>query len=146
MTAIPSMPYHFQSKNWVCETPQEFFDALDAEFHFEMDVCALPSNAKCSLFLTPEADGLKHGWSPLRCWMNPPYGREIRKWMQKAYEESLKGSTVVCLVPSRTDSAWWHDYAMKGEVRFVRGRLKFNGMKSSAPFPNAIVIFRPGAK
>jgi len=77
------------------------------------------------------------------CWMNPPYGRTIGKWMRKAYESSLTGSTVVCLVPARTDTAWWHDYAIKGEVRFLRGRLKFGGSANSAPFPNAVVIFRP---
>jgi site-specific DNA-methyltransferase (adenine-specific) len=76
--------------------------------------------------------------------MNPPYGREIGKWMKKAVEEWKRGNTVVCLVPARTDTAWWHDYAIKGEIRFIRGRLKFGGGKSSAPFPSAIVIFRPG--
>lgn len=76
--------------------------------------------------------------------MNPPYGREIGLWMRKAYEESLKGCIVVCLVPSRTDTAWWHDYVQgKAEVRFVRGRLKFGNAKNSAPFPSAVVIYRP---
>ena len=73
--------------------------------------------------------------------MNPPYGREIGKWMQKAYESSLQGATVVCLIPARTDTAWWHDYAMKGQIEFLRGRLKFGGHKNSAPFPSAIVVF-----
>lgn len=74
--------------------------------------------------------------------MNPPYGRTIKQWMQKAYESSLKGATVVCLVPARTDTAWWHDFAMKGEIEFIRGRLKFGGHKNSAPFPSAVVVFR----
>lgn len=78
--------------------------------------------------------------------MNPPYGRAIGSWVRKAYESSLKGATVVCLVPARTDTKWWHDYAMKGEIEFIKGRLKFGGSKNNAPFPNAVIIFRPGAE
>jgi len=74
--------------------------------------------------------------------MNPPYGRVIGDWMRKAYEESRKGATVVCLVPARTDTRWWHDYAMKGEIRFIKGRLKFGNATVNAPFPNAVVVFR----
>ncbi len=135
-------PVHFSSQSDLWETPQDFFDRLDDEFHFATDVCALPSNAKCERFFTPEQDGLHQEWSGV-CWMNPPYGREIGKWMRKAYESSLSGATLVCLVPARTDTAWWHDYAAKGEVRFVRGRLRFGGAKNSAPFPSAVVVFRP---
>lgn len=124
-------------------TPQDFFDNLDAEFHFTCDVCALPENAKCARYYTPTDDGLTQRWSGV-CWMNPPYGKVIGKWMQKAYESSITGgATVVCLVPARTDTAWWHDYAMRGEIRFIRGRLKFGSSKNSAPFPSAIVIFYP---
>lgn len=122
------------------ETPQLFFDALNAEHHFDVDVCATANNAKCERYYTKEQDGLSQQWKGV-CWMNPPYGREIGKWMRKAYESSLYGATVVCLVPARTDTAWWHDYAMKGEVEFVRGRLKFGGSKANAPFPSAIVTF-----
>lgn len=122
------------------ETPQLFFDALNAEHHFDVDVCATANNAKCERYYTKEQDGLSQQWKGV-CWMNPPYGREIWKWMRKAYESSLYGATVVCLVPARTDTAWWHDYAMKGEVEFVRGRLKFGGSKANAPFPSAIVTF-----
>jgi len=75
--------------------------------------------------------------------MNPPYGRTIGQWMRKAHIASRQGATVVCLVPSRTDTRWWHDYAMKGEIRFIKGRLKFGDAKANAPFPNALVIFRP---
>lgn len=107
-----------------------------------LDVCALPENAKCARFYSPVEDGLAQPWSGV-CWMNPPYGRQIGPWMRKAYEEAQRGATVVCLVPSRTDTAWWHDYAMKGEVRFLRGRLRFQGASSSAPFPSALVIFGP---
>ena len=122
------------------ETPQLFFDALNAEYHFDVDVCATENNAKCERYYSKEQDGLSQQWKGV-CWMNPPYGREIGKWMRKAYESSLYGATVVCLVPARTDTAWWHDYAMKGEVEFVRGRLKFGGSKANAPFPSAIVTF-----
>lgn len=126
-----------------CEwaTPQELFDRLNAQYHFETDVCATAENAKCGKFYTKEQDGLKQDWGGV-CWMNPPYGKEIGKWMEKAYTESrTAGATVVCLVPARTDTAWWHDYAMKGNITFLRGRLKFGGCKNSAPFPSAIVVF-----
>jgi len=123
-------------------TPQDFFDKLHAEFAFEVDVCASPENAKCERYFTKEDDGLAQDWFG-SCWMNPPYGREIGKWMKKAKEAVEWGATtVVCLVPARTDTAWWHDYAMAGEIRFIRGRLKFGGHKNSAPFPCAVVIFR----
>lgn len=126
-----------------CEwaTPQELFDRLNAQYHFETDVCATAENAKCGKFYTKEQDGMKQDWRGV-CWMNPPYGKEIGKWMEKAYTESrTAGATVVCLVPARTDTAWWHDYAMKGNITFLRGRLKFGGCKNSAPFPSAIVVF-----
>ena len=74
--------------------------------------------------------------------MKPPYGREISKWMKKAKESSLRGATVVCMVPTRTDTKWFHDFAMKGEIRFVKGRLKFGGCENSAPFPSAVVVFK----
>lgn len=131
----------FSSQTDLWATPQDVFDRLDSEFHFEVDVCALASNAKCRRYFTPAQDGLKQPWKGV-CWMNPPYGRDIGRWMRKAYESSLAGATVVCLVPARTDTAWWHDYATKGEIRFVRGRLRFGAAKCAAPFPSAIVIFR----
>ena len=133
---------HFSSATDLWATPQEFFDDLDAEFRFETDVCASVGNAKCEHYFTKEQDGLAQQWTGV-CWMNPPYGREIGRWMRKAFESSQAGATVVCLVPARTDTAWWHDYAAKGEVRFVRGRLKFGGHDNSAPFPSAVVIFKP---
>jgi len=134
----------FSSKTDLWSTPQETFDSLDQEFNFQLDVCATAENAKCKLFYTVDDDGLKQAWhnefGP--AWMNPPYGRTIGSWMKKAWEESQMGATVVCLIPARTDTAWWHDYCAKGEVRFLRGRLKFGGHKNSAPFPSAIVVFR----
>lgn len=126
----------------VWETPQDLFDKLNELFRFTTDVCALPENAKCEKFYTPNEDGLKQEWTGT-CWMNPPYGREIGKWVQKAYESAQQGATVVCLVPARTCSDWWHRYCMKGEIWFIRHRLRFGGSKVNAPFPSAIVIFGP---
>lgn len=128
-----------ESAEW--ETPQELFDKLDAEYHFDVDVCATQENAKCARYYTREDDGLKQEWHGT-CWMNPPYGRDIQKWMEKAYTESrVNGATVVCLVPSRTDTRWWHEYAMRGKIQFLRGRIKFGQSKNAAPFPSAIVVF-----
>jgi len=136
------MIVHFSSKTDLWATPQSTFDALNAEFGpLTVDVCAVEDNAKCARFFPPETDGLAQDWAPDHCWMNPPYGRTIAQWMRKAWEESQRGATVVCLVPSRTDTAWWHDYAMKGQIRFLRGRLKFGSAKHSAPFPSAVVVF-----
>jgi site-specific DNA-methyltransferase (adenine-specific) len=76
--------------------------------------------------------------------MNPPYGREIGQWVKKAYNESRNGATVVCLLPARTDTAWWHDYVLPmATVTFIRGRLKFGDSKNSAPFPSAVAVFYP---
>jgi phage N-6-adenine-methyltransferase len=133
---------HFSSKTDMWATPQEFFDKLNSEFNFDIDVCATSSNAKCDRYFDKEKDGLIQEWDGV-CWMNPPYGREIGKWMKKAHESSKLGATVVCLVPSRTDTKWWHDYAMKSsDIRFVKGRLKFGDQKNSAPFPSAVIVFK----
>ena len=123
-------------------TPQAFFDVLHEEFGFTLDVCATAENAKCSTFFTKEQDGLQQRWDGV-CWMNPPYGRQIGAWVKKAYESAQSGAIVVCLLPARTDTAWWHDYCMRGEIRFVRGKIKFGGSKNGAPFPSAVVIFKP---
>jgi phage N-6-adenine-methyltransferase len=133
----------FSSETDEHATPMEFWRSLDAEFHFTLDVCATKDNAKCDRFFTREDDGLSQEWSGV-VWMNPPYGKHIGKWMEKARATSLKGWTVVCLVPARTDTNWWHDYATKAsEIRFVRGRLTFGSAKAPAPFPSAVVIYRP---
>lgn len=126
-------------------TPQDFFNKLNAEFNFQCDVCAIDDNAKCDKYYSPEEDGLQQEWQGV-CWMNPPYGRVIGEWVKKAYESSLNGATVVCLLPARTDTKWWHEYCMKGEIRLVKGRLKFGDGKNSAPFPSAVVIFGSKAK
>lgn len=141
MQVSKRMKVHYMSKTDLWETPQDLFDKLSDEFHFDVDVCASWNNRKCHQYFTYLDDGLKQKWEGV-CWMNPPYGRQIGKWLKKAYESSLNGAVVVCLVPARTDTSWWHDYCMKGEIRFIKGRLKFGGQKNSAPFPSAIVIFR----
>ena len=135
-----AMSVHFSSKTDLWATPQDFFDKHNAIYKFEIDVCALPENAKCSKFFSPEQNGLLQEWKGV-CWMNPPYGKTIKEWVKKAYESSLAGAKVVCLLPARTDTKWWHDYCMNGKVEFIKGRLKFGDSKNSAPFPSAIVIF-----
>lgn len=135
----------FSSNEDTWATPQDLFDALDAEFQFTLDPCASPTNAKCNRFFSREDDGLAQPWDGA-VFMNPPYGRGIGDWVRKAYEESRRGATVVCLIPARTDTAYWHDYVMRSdEVRFIRGRLHFGGdherTAHNAPFPSAVVIF-----
>lgn len=129
-------------------TPQALFDKLDAKFHFDCDVCACEGMEKVPFnYYTPEIDGLAQDWRENKSnWMNPPYGREIGQWMKKACESN---ANVVCLVPARTDTDWWHSYVMGKavEVRFIRGRLKFEGAKNgSAPFPSAVVIYKAGER
>jgi phage N-6-adenine-methyltransferase len=133
----------FSSTTDMWATPQDFFDKLNAFFKFDTDVCAVPENAKCHNYFTPAQDGLKQDWAGV-CWMNPPYGRGIGAWVAKAYREArLNGSTVVCLLPARVNTRWWHDYCMKGEITYIKGRLKFGDARDSAPFLSAVVVFRP---
>ena len=114
------------------KTPKALYQSLDAEFGFDFDPCPIK----------PKVNGLDSDWRNVN-FVNPPYGKEITKWIQKGYQESLKGKTVVFLLPSRTDTRWWHDYIMKAdEIRFIRGRLKLDDQKNSAPFPSAIVVFK----
>lgn len=145
----------FSSKNMNWCTPQDFFGKLNAEFHFVLDAAATERSAKCEKYYTPETDGLVQSWNcgggAVFC--NPPYGREIRKWVRKAYTEAQNGQTIVLLIPARTDTAYFHDYIYgKAEIRFVRGRLTFtdeegnsqkdkNGRAMPAPFPSMIVIY-----
>lgn len=133
----------FSSKTDQWETPQDFFNKLNDEFHFDLDVCALPENAKCKKFYTPEQDGLSIPWKGT-VWCNPPYGRTISSWVRRAFLSSAAGeSTVVMLLPSRTDTKWFHDYIYRhAEIRFIKGRLKFGGCRNSAPFPSMVVVFQ----
>ena len=134
-----------QSESVVWETPENWFRYLDLEFDFTLDPCCLPETAKCELFFTPTQDGLSQSWADQRVFMNPPYGRDLPKWMRKAYTEARdNGALVVCFIPARVDTEWWHSFAAKAsEIRFPKGRVKFVGAENSAPFPVAIVIFRP---
>lgn len=137
-------------------TPRDLFDALDAEFGFDLDPCASAANAKCTRFFTIEDDGLSRRWHG-SVFMNPPYGRGIGDWIAKAWREAQKGAIVVCLIPARCDTEYWHDYVMQAsEVRFIRGRIHFDSERQrereasgesvahNAPFPSAVVVFRPG--
>lgn len=136
----------FSSKTDEWATPQDLFVKLDRVFSFTTDVCAVPENAKCANFYTPQQDGLAQDWRG-SCRMNPPYGRQIAEWVQKAFESSINNNaTVVCLLPARTDTRWWQQYCLRGETYFIPGRLKFGGSKNSAPFPSALVVFRPSTR
>lgn len=122
---------HFlsQKSNW--RTPKEIYNQLNNEFKFDFDPCPF----------IPKFDGLSISWKK-RNFVNPPYGRKIGLWIKKGYEEYQKGKLVVFLIPSRTDTKWWHDYIMKAnEIRFIKGRLRFSDHKNSAPFPSCIAIF-----
>ena len=138
-----SLGVHFSSETNEWGTPQKFYDKLNDEFYFTLDPCSTHDNHKCDKYFTIEDDGLSQEWSNDVVFMNPPYGREIKLWIQKAYEESLKGAVVVCLIPARTDTTYWHNYIFgkASEIRFVKGRLKFGDGKNSAPFPSAVIVF-----
>lgn len=135
---------HFSSKSEEWSTPDDFFRELDAIFSFDLDVAASSLNFKCERYFTIEDDALSQRWTGNTIWMNPPYGRKLPLFMRKAYEESLNGATVVALVPARCDTDWWHRWARKGQIIFMKGRLRFGDSPHSAPFPSAIVIFWGG--
>lgn len=125
---------HFMSERCNWKTPEAFYKALDAEFNFDFDPCPVK----------PAFDGLSTEWGN-RNFVNPPYGKELPKWVKKGYEEYRKGKLVVFLIPSRTDTSYWHEYIMKAdEIRFIKGRLKFDNSGNSAPFPSCIVVFKSG--
>jgi len=134
----------FSSKTGNWATPQDFFNKLERELGpFTLDACATTHNAKCSNFFSPQEDGLSKDWFGYNVFVNPPYGKDIGKWIKKGYEESLKKRTrVVMLIPARTDTKYWHNYVMKAHsIHFVKGRLKFGDSQNSAPFPSAVVVF-----
>lgn len=135
----------FSSQTDMWATPQDLFDRLNEEFHFDLDPCAIQDNAKCAMYFTPEVDGLKQDWGGHTVFCNPPYGRVIGDWVRKCYLESMKpNTTVVMLIPARTDTIWFHKYIYKiaDDIRFIKGRLRFGNATNSAPFPSMIVIFR----
>ena len=132
--------YTSDSAEW--STPQDFFDRLNAEFHFTLDPCSTDQNAKCAKHYTKEQDGLSQDWGRETVFCNPPYGGGIAAWCKKCYEHSLNGGIAVMLVHARTDTGWFHDWVYgKAEIRFVRGRLRFGGSKWNAPFPSMVVIY-----
>ncbi len=133
----------FSSKTDLWSTPWNFFDKLNDEFHFTLDPCSTHENAKCYKHFTIEEDGLLQDWGNEVVFCNPPYGRQIKDWIKKAYEESQKdNTTVVMLIPARTDTIYFHEYIYhKAEIRFIKGRLKFGDAKNAAPFPSMVVIF-----
>lgn len=150
----------FSSKQQEWETPDSLFDPLNEEFHFTLDGAASPENYKVDKFcaidgtyfvlngkpvLFSDLDGLTYSYQSEVVWLNPPYGRtETIKWVRKAYEESRGTATVVVLLPSRTDTKWWHEYVLPhaDEIRYIKGRIKFEGASGPAPFPSVLVIFR----
>ncbi len=134
----------FSSEKEDWETPQDFFDELDREFHFTLDAAASPENAKCGSYYTKEQDGLAQSWDGHTVWINPPYGRYTTGlWVRKAYEEHKRaGCTIVMLLPARTDTIWFHDFVLgKSKIRFIKGRLKFSNCKDPAPFPSLVAIY-----
>ena len=133
----------YQSNNQCWETPHNLFAQLNKEFCFTLDAAADDTNHKCVIYYTKEDDSLKKNWIGV-VWLNPPYGRELKDWISKARSESIKGATVVCLVPVRSDTRWWHNDVMKSsEIRLLTRRLTFHGGTNKAPFPACIVVFRP---
>lgn len=138
---------HFSSKNMCWCTPKDFFEQLNAEFNFELDAAATEKTSKCEKYYTPIENGLVQDWNiggAVFC--NPPYGREIGKWVKKAFEESKNGVQIVLLIPARTDTSYFHDYIYgKAEIRFLRGRLRFTdedgNSSAQAPFPSMVVIY-----
>ena len=142
MAQLSKALFSSTKEDWA--TPQDFFDKLDEEFHFDLDPCADAENAKCKEYFTKEENGLLKDWGGRRVFCNPPYGRtSTGEWIRKCYEEAKKpGTVVVALIPARTDTRFFHDYIYhKAEIRVIKGRLKFGGCKDAAPFPSMVVIF-----
>ncbi len=130
----------FSSNKEDWETPQWLFEQLNKKYNFDIDVCASDLNHKCKKYYSINENGLEQEWNG-NIWCNPPYGRKIGDWVKKGYESSLRGNIVVMLLPSRTDTKWFQDYCLKGNLTFIRGRLKFSNSDTGAPFPSVIVVF-----
>jgi len=138
---ITKVIFSSNSSEWA--TPQNIYEQLNNEFNFTLDPCSTHENAKCKKHFTKEENGLLKDWSKDVVFVNPPYGRELPLWVEKAYNENKKGAFVVMLIPARTDTKYFHKYIYnKHEIRFIKGRLKFNDERKSAPFPSMIVIMR----
>lgn len=138
----------FTSNSGEWATPQDLYDKLDSEYHFTLDAAASDNNAKCRRYFTKEMDGLRQFWGRDTVFCNPPYGRDIGKWVEHAFNTHwVNGNTIVLLLPARTDTKWFHRYIYgKAEIRFLKGRLKFSGSKNSAPFPCMLAIYREAAQ
>ena len=135
----------FSSKTNDWSTPQDFYDELNNEFGFTLDPCADEYNHKCNKYFTEGDDGLLQDWGGEIVFCNPPYGKAIKDWVRKAYIEGCKpNTTVVMLIPARTDTQYFHDYIdhEAKEIRFIKGRLKFGDSKNAAPFPSMVVVYR----
>ena len=135
----------FSSNDMNWSTPQNLFDELDKEFHFTLDPCADDENHKCDRYYTKEQDGLAQDWSGEVVFCNPPYGRVIGRWVEKAFREVYAGKcrAAVLLLPARTETKWFHDFIYhRAEIRFIRGRVRFGGAVNNAPFPSMVVVFR----
>ena len=134
----------FSSASAEWSTPRDFYEKLDRQFCFELDAAATHENHKAPRYYTKEENGLALPWAPLRTFCNPPYGRTIFQWVEKAYEEWLNGALVVMLLPARTDTKWFQTFIYHtAEVKFISGRLKFGGSKNAAPFPSMLAIYSP---
>ncbi|KKM02068.1 hypothetical protein LCGC14_1788200 [marine sediment metagenome] len=149
--------YSSDRQDWA--TPWSVFNELNAEFRFTLDPCASAGNAKCKQYFTEEDNGLTQSWTGHTVFMNPPYGKDIKDWVYKAKTESHlrthvnkliaetsypsgKRTIVVGLLPARTDTRWFHDHVYgKSQIRFLKGRIKFEGATNSAPFPSMVVIW-----
>lgn len=135
------MNVHFSSKTNEWSTPQDFFDKVNDEFHFTIDVAATHENAKCTKYFNESDNALTKSWDNEIVWCNPPYGRTLGEWVKKA--SMATGGVVVMLIPARTDTKYFHEYIYgKAEIRFIKGRLKFGDSKNSAPFPSMLVIYK----
>ena len=147
MTINPAL-FSFAAGDW--GTPKSLFALLHHEFKFTLDAAATKANALTKRFITPQQDAFAQDWAKLArggaVWLNPPYGREVGRWIEQALAASCQGATVVVLLPARTDTRWFHELCRYGEVRLLRGRLKFVGAPTSAPFPSLVVVFGPTVK
>jgi site-specific DNA-methyltransferase (adenine-specific) len=133
-----------QSSEWT--TPPTLFAKLNARYGpFTLDPCATPENALCEHYYTRAENGLTQSWTG-KVFLNPPYGRGLSNWLRKTWESVTTGEAdlVCCLLPARTDTSWWHEWVVRGEVEFLSGRLHFGGAQNGAPFPSAVVVFRNG--
>jgi phage N-6-adenine-methyltransferase len=141
MTIAPVL-YSSAAEEW--PTPSAFFTKLNRRYHFTLDPCATAENAKCRLFFTKQQDGLQQDWGTHSVFCNPPYGRAVSKWARKCFEASQGGALVVLFVPARTDTRWFHSWVQgKADIEFIRGRLRFGGADTSAPFPSMLAIYSP---